>query len=251
MNELRISVCELPIAEPHSELMKHARSSRPRVIVNMAMSLDGKVTSTSREPVAFTSQEDRQRLVALRAESDAILVGAGTLAIDRHQTLGVTDSRLRRMRRQRDQPEHPLRAIVSGRLNLPTALPLLRNPISPVIIACTRKAPVQRRQSFSKRARVIVCGSREVNLHQFISLLAADYGVRTIVCEGGPTLNDALFRAGLVDELFLTIIPRLVGGQDAPTLVDGLGFRRLKGASRGRLISCERGKQEWFLHYRF
>lgn len=227
------------------------KTRRPRILINMAMSLDGKVTSAAREPVTFTSREDRQRLLALRARADAIVIGAGTAAIDRDQTLGIPNARLRAARRRRGQPEYPLRVVVSGRLRLPITLRLFRTPISPVLLVCASRAPLRRQRNFARLGHVQVCGRKEVDLRRLVDHLASQYGVRTILCEGGPTLNDAFFRAGLVDELFITLIPRIVGGRDAPTLVDGVGFPRLKDAPRGRLVSCRKGTREWFLHYRF
>lgn len=227
------------------------KTRRPRILVNMAMSLDGKVSSAAREPVTFTSREDRRRLLEIRARCDAIVIGAGTAAIDRNQTLGIPDARLRAARRRRGQTEYPLRVIVSGRLNLPSTLRIFRTPISPVLLVCTSRAPLPRQRNLARLGHVQVCGRKEVDLRRLVARLASEYGVRTLLCEGGPTLNDAFFRAGLVDELFITLIPRIVGGRDAPTLVDGRGFARLKDAACGRLISCRRGTREWFLHYRF
>jgi len=222
---------------------------RPRVIINMAMSLDGKVSSVAREPVNFTSREDKKRLLQIRARCDALVVG-GTTARD-YETMGIPDSRLRAARERRGQTPHPLRVIVSGRLNLPRDLRVFHAPISPLLLVCCEKAAVARRRFFARFGRVMVRGRDEVNIQRLVSILALEYHVRTVLCEGGPTLNDAFFRAGLVDELYLTLCPRVVGGQNAPTLVDGIGFRRLRDAPRGRLVSCRKGASEWFLRFRF
>ncbi|MDD2708057.1 MAG: dihydrofolate reductase family protein [Verrucomicrobiae bacterium] len=230
--------------------MASAAPHLPRVIVNMAMSLDGKVSSRSREPVTFTSREDRRHLLRLRARADAIVIGAGTASIDR-QTLGIPDPGIQRQRQRRGIPPHPLRIIVSGRLSLSPRLKLLHIPISPLLFVCTKQAPVKRQRLFAKMGCVLVCGRREVDLPRLLEILAADCKVKTLVCEGGPTLNDAFFRAGLVDELFVTLLPCLVGGTDAPTLAEGRGFSTLKQAARGRLISLKQGCAECFLRYRF
>ncbi len=218
-------------------------------MINMAMSVDGKVSTVSREPVTFTSREDKQHLMRIRARCDALVVAAIT-AKD-YETMGIANPKLRAQRLKRKQTKHPLRVIVSGRLPLPENLPVFNSPISPLLIICTSKASATRRKRFAKYGRVIVCGREEVSIPRLVTLLAKEYCVKTLLCEGGPTLNDAFFRARLVDELFVTICPHLVGGRDAPTLVDGKGVSRLRDAPKGKLISCRQGTEEWFLHYRF
>jgi riboflavin-specific deaminase-like protein len=222
---------------------------RPRVLVNMAMSLDGKATSASREPTEFMSREDRLHMFEVRARADALLVGA-TTALD-YDTMGIPDPALRAARLRRGQREHPLRVIVSGRLGVNPSAKVFRAPVSPLLLACCARAPAARRARFARRARILECGGDEVDVRRLLARLASDYRCRTVLCEGGPTLNDALFRAGVVDELYVTLAPRVVGGHAAPTIVEGLGFTRLGKAAKGRLVSCRKGTREWFLHYRF
>lgn len=222
---------------------------RPRVLINMVMSLDGKATTASLEPTEFTSADDRRRMAEIRGMADAIVVGA-TTARD-YETMGVADAALREARRGRGQREHPLRVIVSGRLTVSPSIPVFRVPISPLLLACSSRAPRARRARLGGLARVVECGRDEVDVRRLVHLLGSEYRCRVILCEGGPTLNDAFFRAGLVDEVYLTLLPRVVGGRDAPTIAEGRGFPRLAGAAHGRLVSCRRGKSEWFLHYRF
>lgn len=223
---------------------------RARVLVNMAMSLDGKVTSTSREPTAFTGKEDRRLLIEIRAMADALVVGATTAALD-YETMGLSDAELCAKRVRRGQREHPLRVIVSGSLAISPLAKVFHAPVAPLILACSSRASRTRRTRLAPLAHLIECGRDEVNVRRLFEILTSEYRCRTILCEGGPTLNDALFRAKLVDELFLTLVPRVVGGRTAPTLVEGRGFARLADAANGQLISCRRGMTEWFLHYRF
>ncbi len=216
----------------------------------MAMSVDGKVSSVAREPTTFTSREDKRRLLEIRARCDALVVGGRTAAID-CQTMGVPDPALRAQRLSRGQTEHPLRVIDSGRLNLSPALSVFRAPVSPMLVVCCERAPRARRATFARLAHLVVCGREEVEIRRLVRLLAEEYRARTILCEGGPTLNDAFFRSGVVDELFLTLCPKIVGGTSAPTLAEGVGFPRLRAAARGRLVSCRRGRADWFLRFHF
>ena len=70
-----------------------------------------------------------------------------------------------------------------------------------------------------------------------------------MLCEGGGELNDALFRAGLVDELHLTVCPKIFGGRGSPTIAEGAGFAKLAAAARFQLQSARRVGPELFLHY--
>ena len=179
-----------------------------------------------------------------------MVVAAGTATIDR-ATLSVLDPELQKERVRRGQAIQPIRIIVSGHLNLSPSLPVFKKSFPPLWVVCCETASRARRERFARICRLIVCGRREVNVRQLVSKLVKEYGIGVLLCEGGPTLNGAFFRANLVDELYVTLCPRIVGGKMAPTLVEGAGFSRLKDARHGRLISCRKGETEWFLHYRF
>lgn len=222
---------------------------RPRVLINMAMSLDGKATSVAREPTEFMSREDRRRMFALRARADALIVGA-TTALD-YDTMGIPDPALRAARLRRGQREHPLRVIVSGSLRLSPSAKIFRAPVAPLLLVHADRAPRAARARFASRAHLIACGREEVDVRRLVALLATEYRCATLLCEGGPTLNDAFFRARVVDEMYVTLAPRIVGGRAAPTIVEGRGVPRLAGAAQGRLVAARRGTREWFLRYRF
>jgi riboflavin biosynthesis pyrimidine reductase len=93
---------------------------------------------------------------------------------------------------------------------------------------------------------VRVFGETEINFRSALRWLHLKWGVKRLLCEGGGELNDALFRAGLVDEIHLTICPKIFGGCTAPTIADGFGFQRLTDASRFELTSIKREKAELF-----
>ena len=91
-----------------------------------------------------------------------------------------------------------------------------------------------------------VFGETEVNFRLALRWLRAKWAVKRLLCEGGGELNDALFRAGLVDEINLTICPKIFGGRAAPTIADGRGFQQLAGAAQFELTSIKRQKAELF-----
>lgn len=221
-----------------------------RVIINMAMSADGKVATPSREPTTFTSRQDKNCLVKIRALCNALVVGAQTAMMD-DQTMGIPDARMREARLRQGRMAHPLRVIVSGQLNISPDLPIFKTTLSPLLLVCTKKAPLARRKFFSDRVHLLVCGRTELHVPRLLHWLQTNYRIETLLCEGGPTLNAAFFRARVVDELYLTLSPRILGGKNSPTLVEGKGFSGLESAPQARLLSCHRGQTEWFLHYRF
>jgi riboflavin biosynthesis pyrimidine reductase len=97
---------------------------------------------------------------------------------------------------------------------------------------------------------VKICGEKEIDFAKAFEWLSTEFNVRRLLCEGGGELNDALFRAGLVNELHLTICPKLFGGRHAPTIADGMGSLRLGDATRLKLQSMKRHGDELFLVYK-
>jgi len=85
-----------------------------------------------------------------------------------------------------------------------------------------------------------------VNFTDALVWLQKHFGVKRLLCEGGGELNDALFRADLVDEIHLTICPKIFGGRQAPTISDGKGFEKLKLTPRFELASVRHFKGELF-----
>lgn len=226
------------------------RFKNPYLCINMAMSVDGKISSASGESCTFTSVEDKKMLVQIRSLGDAIIVGGHT-ARD-YTTMGIASEKLIRERVRRGQKPQPIRVIVSGKLRLSPHYSLFKaRDLSPIIIACTTKAPRSRMKLFSKFARVIPFGNNEVNVQKLVRFLVNEYGVKKIVSEGGPTLNDAFFRAHLVDDLFVTVCPNIVGGKNVLTISEGVGIPRLKNCNQGKVVSIRKGEKEWFLHLAF
>ena len=100
------------------------------------------------------------------------------------------------------------------------------------------------------RSAVKVCGRREIDFPAALRWLRKEWRVKRLLCEGGGELNAALLRAGLVNELHLTVCPKIFGGRNAPTIADGLGVSRLAHATALELISAGRAEDEMFLVYR-
>jgi riboflavin-specific deaminase-like protein len=225
-------------------------TSLPFVLVNMAMTADGKIASANRRVSSFGSRRDQAHLLQLRATADAVMAGART--VDSNPvTLGPGPAKYRRLRLRRGLAEFNLRIIVSrsGTVNLNAKV--FQRDFSPIIILTTRRAAADRLKRLrAVAAEVKICGAQEINFRSALRWLRKAWGVKRLLCEGGGELNDALFRAGLVNELHLTVCPKIFGGRAAPTVADGLGAGSLARATRLELQSARRQGEEMFLVYR-
>ncbi|WP_158056566.1 2,5-diamino-6-(ribosylamino)-4(3H)-pyrimidinone 5'-phosphate reductase [Halorussus halophilus] len=193
-----------------------------RVVVNAAMSADGKLSSRRREQIAISGEADFDRMDALRAGSDAVMVGVGTvLADDPHLTLDDTDRQS--ARRDRDESIHPARVVADSRARTPTDARILDDAATTYLLV-SEDAPKERLDALeSTGARLITAGDERVDLAAALPRLERE-GVEQLMVEGGGELIFSLFEAALVDELRVYVGSKVIGGRDAPTLADGDGF---------------------------
>ncbi len=185
-----------------------ATARRPFVMLNMASTADGRATVGGRSgPIGGSA--DRELFHELRATADGVMAGAGTMRAERYGRIIRADARMRR-RRERGLSEEPLACIVSGSLSLPPDLPLLADPAARVVIVTPSAASLPASAASVDYVRAERDG--RVDLPAALAELRERLGVRTLLCEGGPHLNAQLLAAGLVDELFLSLSPKLAGG---------------------------------------
>src|SRR5438045_4544453 len=199
-----------------SHIHRQSPSDRPFVFATFAMTVDGKITTRKFAPVDFTSREDKAHLFRQRARADAVLIGHSTLKRD-NMRLGVP-AELREERIARGQTSSPIRVIVSNEGKIDNHLKIFQSDISPILIFSTRRMPRKFQDGLGKKAVLHLGASAHVDLAEMLRRLRRQYDVRTLACEGGPTLFRAMLEHGFVDELNLTIAPYLFGGIDAPTL---------------------------------
>ena len=212
---------------------KRPAGARPFVLVNMSMTADGKIATVNRSVASFSSPRDQANLLALRATADAVMAGARTVDLN-PINMGPGPARYRRLRRRRGLPEYNLRVLVSGSGTISTKAEVWRHRFSPIIVLTTRRASTRRLKALREVADVVkICGVREVYFVSALRWLRDAWKVRRLLCEGGGELNDALFRAGVVDELHLTVCPKIFGGRTAPTIADGRGPPNLAAANGG------------------
>lgn len=196
---------------------------RPHVLVNVAMTADGKLDSVARRGATISSAEDKRRVDELRASVDAVLIGGKTLLAE-NPKLTVRDPLLRRDRLERGLPENPMKVGVVTIANLDLNGDFVRAGPAERLVFTTRRTPPEQIVRLERAGvQVFISGGERVDLAETLETLHR-LGVRRLLVEGGGTLLAEFFRLGLVDELTIYLAPRIFGGASAPTLADGPGF---------------------------
>jgi riboflavin-specific deaminase-like protein len=197
------------------DLVAQAGEERPYVITNFVVTLDGRATLRGHSgPIG--SDTDTAILVGLRTRVDALMIGAGTMRAERYGRI-VPDPEKRARRERVGLPHDPLAVIVSGRLDLPWDAGLFTCGQGRVLIFTASPAEVPPTATTLRVER----HRDRVDLAEALRFLRQERGVRALLCEGGPRLHAQLLEAGLVDELFVTLAPKLAGGE-GPTMAVGL-----------------------------
>jgi riboflavin-specific deaminase-like protein len=225
--------------------MKRKRQ-RPFVYATFAMTADGKVTTKAFGPVDFTSREDKLHLFRQRALADAVLLGHTSLERD-NVRLGLPAD-LQELRIKQGQTRCPLRVIVSNKGKIDDQLKIFQSDVSPIVIFSTKRMPRKNQDVLRKKATLHLTSAKQVNLAAMLKTLRDHYKVRTLACEGGPTLFRSLLEHGLVDQINLTIAPYMFGGAKAPTLT-GLNKDFLPRSVHCSLIEVRTVGEECFLTY--
>lgn len=223
---------------------------RPFVLLNMAMSADGKIATANRRISSFTSARDHDRLLELRATADAVMVGARTADLNKVD-LGPGSLEFRQARRRRGLEEYNLRIVVSRLGTVSPKAHLFKLRFSPIVILTTESAPKSRLERLRKcGAEVAVFGKTEIDFPRAFAWLRKKWRVRRLLCEGGGELNAMLFKQGLIDEAHLTISPKILGGRHAPTICDGASVEHLSECTGLKLKSVTLHGDELFTTWR-
>ncbi|RUM59734.1 MAG: 2,5-diamino-6-(ribosylamino)-4(3H)-pyrimidinone 5'-phosphate reductase [Persephonella sp.] len=192
---------------------------RPYTLIVSEVTIDGKLTLrkgySSKEIMKFMDEEATRYLHQIRAKVDGIMVGAETVRTD-NPFLTV----------RHVVGRNPIRIIPTRTANIPLDANILKSD-APTIIITTEKAPEEKVKKLEEKAEVIICGKDEIDLIHMMEILY-NKGIKSLMVEGGSTLNWNLIKTGLVDEIRLIHMPFIVGGDDTPTLVGGEGFSSLE-----------------------
>jgi riboflavin biosynthesis pyrimidine reductase len=200
---------------------------------NMVTSLDGAATVKGRTG-GLSGPADRQVFAMLRALADVILVGAGTARVERYGPVRPREEGTRWAWLRAGRAPSPPIAVVTHKINLDLAGPLLAAPpgLARTIVITTEAAPPGRRAAVAATAELVVAGRESVDVRAAVGALT-DRGYRHILAEGGPHLLSQLIEAGLLDELCLTLSP-LLAGPGAGRIVAGIGPAHQMGSPGAR-----------------
>ena len=197
---------------------------KPYVILNAAMTLDGKI-ATKTGSSEISGKEDLIRVHKLRKEMDAIMVGINTLLAD--------DPRLTVHKIDANPEDNPVRIVVDSKARTPLNFRIL-NKDAPTIIATSENADPEKVKSLEKKVTVLKCGKDRVDLESLMKELSR-MGIGTLMLEGGSTLNYSMLKNGLVNEVRVCVAPMIAGGVQAKTLVDGEGIDFMRDAIKLKL----------------
>lgn len=212
--------------------------SRPKVILSAAMTLDGKIASKTGDS-KLSSKQDKIRIHRLRSKVDAILVGSNT--VKRDNPLLTT---------RYTRGKNPIRIILDshGNINKKSQIIKTSNKIQ-TIIAVSKSAPKKNITNLKKYPiEIIESGNKMINIKNLLRILYKKK-IKTLLLEGGGTVNWEFVKQGLVDEVIITITPYLLGGKKAITLIDGNGFSKIQNAMKLKLKKTSRLGNEIVLFY--
>jgi 2,5-diamino-6-(ribosylamino)-4(3H)-pyrimidinone 5'-phosphate reductase len=210
----------------------------PYVIINAAISADGKLATKERKQTKISGTDDFFRVDALRAQSDAIMVGIGTVLSD-DPSLRVKSEEYAAERRASGKDPHPMRIVIDSMARMPADGDMFKKGLGRVVIFVSEKAPKDRCDALREKAAVICAGKDSVDLGLVLDELGT-LGVKQLMVEGGATLLWSLLSSGLFDEIRTYIGALIIGGKDAPTLADGEGFTNPDEFPRLTLKNIER-----------
>ncbi|HJH29782.1 MAG TPA: 2,5-diamino-6-(ribosylamino)-4(3H)-pyrimidinone 5'-phosphate reductase [Methanosarcinaceae archaeon] len=196
---------------------------RPFTFINSAMSADGKISTNERKQVRISGNVDFERMDELRATSDAVMVGIGTVLAD-DPSLTVKSEARRAKRKLNEHEENPVRIVVDSQARTPLDADIFKKGVGTRVIAVSKSAPRDRVQAFGKVAVVIEAGEDKVDLSELVVQLKK-MGIDRLMVEGGARLNFGMLSSGLVDEIYSFVGNLIIGGAVSPTLVDGIGFQ--------------------------
>jgi riboflavin-specific deaminase-like protein len=191
-------------------------TERPYTVVNFVVSADGRAAFQGRSG-ALSDATDREMFHGLREHVDAVLVGTGTLRTERYGRL-VRDPERRSRRAASGLSPEPLACIISRSGDIPLDIPLFAQPAARVVVFTSSELEAS---ALAADVEVVHLDPGELTLTTMMRRLRSAYDVRTLLCEGGPILFGALVQEDLVDELFLSLAPKLTGGGSSPTITSG------------------------------
>jgi diaminohydroxyphosphoribosylaminopyrimidine deaminase/5-amino-6-(5-phosphoribosylamino)uracil reductase len=214
---VEVGLLEKEARELNKPYIKWITKKLPYVFVKVAMTLDGKIASKTGDSEWVSGKKSLEFAHELRANADAMLVGAGTIKTDNPRLTTRIVGR-----------PNPIRIVVDSDLCISSKSKFM--DIGNVIVATSKKASKARIRVFQKAgAKVIVVGERKVDLKKLMKELGK-IEIQSVMLEGGSELIGSAIEAGIVDKIYLVVAPKIIGGRNAKSPVGGDGIKRMKDA---------------------
>ncbi|MBT6083024.1 MAG: 2,5-diamino-6-(ribosylamino)-4(3H)-pyrimidinone 5'-phosphate reductase [Nitrosopumilus sp.] len=210
----------------------------PHVILSAALSIDGKISTRSGDS-KLSSKEDSIRLHKLRSKVDAILIGKNTL---------LQDDPLLTVRYTKGK--NPTRIILDSKGTIPINSKIIKtsNEIPTIIVVSKKISKINLLKLQKLPIEIIIAGENSINLKLLLKKLSSKK-IKTVLVEGGGTVNWEFIKNDLFHELIITLSPFLVGGNDSVSFVEGEGFRKISNSPNLKLKSIKRLKNYLVLNY--
>lgn len=223
---------------------------RPETVAILAITADGKIADNQRHPARFGSDTDKAHLEKQISLVDGVLFGGATLAAYQ-TTLLIKNPQLLANRQQQKKPLQPINIVVSGSGKINPNLRFFSQEVPRWLLTTMQGSIVAKNSHQQAFEKTIVADSKDLKKIDFIQafLVLKELGLNKVAILGGGELLASLLEVNLIDELWLTICPLILGGTTSPTPVEGLGFS-YDQAKRLQLLTVESIDQEIFLHYR-
>ena len=218
---------------------------RPYVILNAAMTLDGKI-ATATGSSNISGKKDLERVHEIRKECDGIMVGIGTVIAD--------DPRLTVHKIDAKPEDNPVRVVVDSKCRTPTDARITNNDAKTIIAGANEyKEEFMKSETYNelkkRGVKFFFSGDKRVDLKALMNYLHEE-GIGKLMLEGGATLNFSMIKAGLIDEISICVAPMVVGGADAKTFFDGDGFNTMDESVKLELIDYYPLDKDFILNYR-
>lgn len=234
--KVKVGILEKEARKINEAYIKYITTKRPFVILKTAMSLDGKIATKTGDSKWITNESSRRYVHRLRSEVDAVLIGIETvLKDDPRLTARIKDPG------SRISVRNPTRVVVDSRARIPLGARVL-NQEALTIVATTKFASKKKIKALEKKgATVLIIKDRDknVNLKELLKNLG-ELEITSLLVEGGGRINASFLENGLVNKVLFFVAPKIIGGEEALTPVEGEGIKRIKDAVKLKDISIKR-----------
>lgn len=222
-------------------LEERAGTDRPYTIVNFIASADGRATFRGRS-APLGDEVDREMFHGLREQVEAVMAGTHTVRIERYGRMTRDPERRERRVAAGREPE-PLTCLVTRSGDVPVEAPIFAAAQARIVVFGPNDLRLPEAEA---QVEIVALDPGELTLSTVLRRLRTDFGVRSLLCEGGPTLFNGLLHERLVDELFLTLSPKLTGGGNEPAITNG---PELSGLAQLRLVWALEREHSLYLRY--